>query len=145
MNKHDREVYKAIEEKFKAGFKKQGKKWSPKLDDERFSSKTYWDYVEKGEGFETDPVANPDLLNDESVKGRMDLAEAQKLQLRAIKQADLTAQQRLIVYLIGEREMTQADAAEYLHIKRTTLQKQLERAREKIQETYESLSSKDGF
>ena len=134
MNKKDREVHQAIEGRFKKAFNKLGQKWRHLLYDERFSSLSFSAYLD-----EAKEADNSDTTPDDQVIGEGDLSDDQMLRLLAIKKARLTAQQRMIVYLCGEKGMSMEQAASVLRIKKGSLQTQLETAREKIQEKYESL------
>ncbi len=134
MNNKDQEVHKAIAERFKKEFKKLGKEWKSLEHDERFSSASYSDSVENRK----ESAISADNVNDEGLQ-EPDLSDEQVRRLEAIKKAPLTRQQRMIVYLCGERGLSMEQAAITLRIKKGSLQTQLENARKKIEKTYEEL------
>lgn len=94
------------------------------------SEKTYWDWVGGGdleEGRKELPQANPDML-PEPVPGE---DGDRMLRLRAIREAELTPHEVLIISLLVD--MTQEAVAKHLAVTRSAVADALGRARFKIE------------
>lgn len=82
---------------------------------------------------------DPSLVFEEkALHYKADLTDGELLMLYAIKEAPLTRQQRLVVYLCGERGWTFDRAGKLLGITRQVVFKHLEAARTKIQQSYQN-------
>jgi len=133
--KHDKEVEKAIEERFG--------KLARRLPDERQAKGTYEESLRTGPNGDIveSPLANPDILSDENVL-LPESGEAQQRQqiihderVFAINNCNLTPQQRRVIELI-EKGYVQEQIATQLKISREAVKNLLARARNKIKKFY---------
>lgn len=140
--KHDKEVDRAIEDKF-------GRK---QLHDVKQKKKDYWQTVSfntEGDAIEN-PRANPDRLSDEC-RILPESAEAYEQQRaihdakeQAIREADLTPRQRRLLGLVAQG-YRQGEIAQKLGIAQPGVAKLLARARAQIKKAYNATRHKSGF
>lgn len=139
--KHDKEVQKAIEQKF-------GNLARP-LADERKAKGTYEQSLRSGPSGDPieSPLANPDVLSDENIL-LPESAEARDRQktihderMFAINNCNLTEQQRKVLDGI-EEGLTQEEIAIHLHVSREAVKNLLSRARTKIKKFYQVTRTK---
>jgi DNA-directed RNA polymerase specialized sigma24 family protein len=83
--------------------------------------------------------ANPDSLSEEDSLYHRPLSEQGKLQLEAIQKSGLTETQRRVLYLCGQRGLTQAQVAEELGITQAAVNGTLQRVRRIVQNTYKKI------
>ncbi len=130
MSKRDEEIHRDIKEKFEKGFRKLGKKFSYPT-----TEKVETNYVE----------LNEEITEDQGLYAS-ELSDAELVQLRAIREAELSQMQRLAVFWCGEKGLSLAEAGKIMRIDKDTVRTHLDRARVKIREKFtEILSHEEGF
>lgn len=105
------------------------------------SENTYWDWVQKQHGEEASAEsarANPDVL---PAPEKEEPSGEKVLRLRAIREANLTPHETLVVNLL--LTMTQEQAARHLGITRGAITGALKRAQEKIERKLATLRARD--